>query len=654
MLWACTAVASLTSCANPGSGPDGGPFDETPPRVVSMTPPESAGIGGKKGTKISIKFSEAIQIENAQEKVVVSPPQLTPPEISAAGRRVSVHLLDTLKDDVTYTIDFSDAIKDATEGNPLGFFTYVFSTGGEPDSLEISGKVLGAEDLEPQKGMLVGLYLADAPDSVFRTQPMMRVARTNDEGYYCIKGVAAGEYKIVCLQDIDQDFRFSMKGEMIGWSRHTVVPTSEPATRQDTVWKKPGVEVDSLVTVAYTRFLPDNVELVCFKEANQPRYKLKENREQQNRLNFFFTAPSTQRPTLQGLNFDASSLRLEHSIGYDTLTYWICDTTLVNTDSLQLALTYEATDDSTGLRILQTDTLEMTPRVPLERRQKLQAAEQAKWQKALERRHKRGDYSQEVPPPTFLAMEARPSARISPSSRVTMRFSEPIDTIDPSGFHLFLGPDSLQQEAPYEIEQIPHLLRTYELRAEWRPGQQYTLRIDSASIRSAYGNPIARESCQISVQKLEEFGTVFITMPDADSTTVVQLLDGSGKPVRQQRVIPLHLPAQEGSSITGGRAEFYYVTPGTYHYRCFFDHNEDGQWTSGDYDQQRMAEEMYYSPVTLEVKANFDFDQTWRLTELPLSQQKPEKLLKNKNKKTGKMGGHEKNVQRLQEKGKKK
>ena len=23
----------LTGCANPGSGPDGGPFDETPPRI---------------------------------------------------------------------------------------------------------------------------------------------------------------------------------------------------------------------------------------------------------------------------------------------------------------------------------------------------------------------------------------------------------------------------------------------------------------------------------------------------------------------------------------------------------------------------------------------------------------------------------------------
>lgn len=650
MLWVCAAVGSLLSCANQGSGPDGGPFDETPPRVVSMTPPENAGNGGKKGTKISIKFSEAIQVENAQEKVVVSPPQLTPPEISTSGKQVKVQLMDSLQENTTYTIDFSDAIKDATEGNPLGFFTYVFSTGGEPDSLEVSGRVLGAEDFEPQKGMLVGLYPADAPDSIFRTQPMMRVARTNEQGEYSIKGVAMGEYKLVCLQDIDQDYRFSMKNEMIGWAPRTVIPSTEIATRTDTIWKKFGVEVDSVRTVSYTRFLPDDMDLVAFKEANQPRHKLKENREHLNRLAFIFTAPSKQRPQLRGLNFDDSSLRLEHSLGYDTLTYWICDTALVNTDSLTLTLTYEATDDSTGLSIMQTDTLEMTPRIPLERRQKLQAAEDAKWQKALEKRHKRGDFSQEVPPPVFITLEDHPASRISPTSKVTMRFSEPVDTIDLSGVHLLLGPDSAAVEAPFELEQIPHLLRTYELRAEWRPGQQYTFYIDSASVYSAYGHHNSREVAKIGVMKMEDVGTVFITIPDADSTTVVQLLEASGKVKAQQRVIPLGRPKEEGSSITGGRAEFYYVAPGNYYYRCFFDHNEDGLWTPGDYDQQRLAEEMYYSPVLLEVKANFDFDQNWRLADLPLSKQKPEALAKQKGKKATRMGGHEKNVQRMQQK----
>lgn len=643
----------LIACANPGSGPDGGPYDETPPRVVGMTAPENAGTGGKKGTKITIKFSEAVQVENAQEKVVVSPPQLTPPEISASGKRVKVELLDTLQENVTYTIDFSDAIKDATEGNPLGFFTYVFSTGGEPDSLEVSGKVLAADNLEPQKGMLVGLYPADAPDSAFRTEPMKRVARTNDFGEYCIKGVAPGEYKLVCLQDLDQDYRFSMKGEMIGWARKTVIPSIEIRSRQDTLWKKPGVEIDTIQTVDYTCFLPDDADLLCFKEANQPRHRLKENREDLNRLKFFFTAPSKERPSLRGLNFDDSCLKLEHSPGYDTLTYWICDTTFVNTDSLQFTLTYEATDDSTGLAILQTDTLELTPRVPLERRMKLKAAEDAKWQKALERRHKRGDYSQEEPPPVMVALEGRPNSRISPTSQVTMRFSEPIDTIRRSGIRLMLGPDSAQVEAPYELEQIPHLLRTYELRAEWRPGQHYTLQIDSASVTSVYGHNIAKETCQISVQKLEEYGTVFITIPDADSTTVVQLLDAGGRVVRHQRVIPLG-KAQEGSSITGGRAEFYYVAPGSYYYNCFFDHNEDGRWTPGDYDLQRQAEEVYYSPVLLDVKANFDFDQTWRLADLPLSKQKPEALIKQKGQKNTKMGGHEKNEQRKLNKANKK
>ena len=118
-------LLSFSSCARMGS-PDGGWFDEEPPRVVATSPTDK-GTGVTTG-KIRILFDEFIKIDNPSEKVIVSPPQMEPPEIKAAGRAILVELKDSLKPNTTYTIDFSDAITDNNEGNPLGSYTYSFST----------------------------------------------------------------------------------------------------------------------------------------------------------------------------------------------------------------------------------------------------------------------------------------------------------------------------------------------------------------------------------------------------------------------------------------------------------------------------------------------------------------------------------------------
>ena len=150
----------IVGCARMGN-PDGGWFDDDPPVVIGSNPADKST--NVKNKKVTILFNEFIKIEDATNKVIVSPPQLEVPEIKAAGKKIIVELQDTLKDNMTYTVDFSDAIVDNNEGNPLGSYTYTFSTGDQIDTLEVSGYVLEASNLEPVKGLLVGLYddLAD-------------------------------------------------------------------------------------------------------------------------------------------------------------------------------------------------------------------------------------------------------------------------------------------------------------------------------------------------------------------------------------------------------------------------------------------------------------------------------------------------------------
>jgi hypothetical protein len=111
------------ACANIGT-PDGGPFDETPPRVVNTTP--KFGATKTKSTKIVLEFDENIKVSGANEKIIVSPPQVEQPEIEAMGKKITVELLDSIKPNTTYTIDFSDAIQDNNEGNPMGDYAFTF------------------------------------------------------------------------------------------------------------------------------------------------------------------------------------------------------------------------------------------------------------------------------------------------------------------------------------------------------------------------------------------------------------------------------------------------------------------------------------------------------------------------------------------------
>ena len=151
-LIALLCILVLAACASIGS-PDGGAYDETPPKVVKCQPANMSVNNREK--KLTLTFDEFIVLENASEKVVVSPPQKEMPEIRTSGKKIHITLNDSLKKNTTYTVDFSDAIVDNNEGNPMGNFTYAFSTGAEIDTMEVSGTLLEAENLEPIKGMLV-------------------------------------------------------------------------------------------------------------------------------------------------------------------------------------------------------------------------------------------------------------------------------------------------------------------------------------------------------------------------------------------------------------------------------------------------------------------------------------------------------------------
>lgn len=128
-----------------------GPYDEAPPKFVSSTPlPNQINYKGK---KVEIIFDELIQIDKPTENVIITPPQMEQPVIRANGRKAVIELMDTLKENTTYTIDFTNSISDNNEKNVLENYSFAFSTGESIDSMEVSGVLLNAENLEPMPGI---------------------------------------------------------------------------------------------------------------------------------------------------------------------------------------------------------------------------------------------------------------------------------------------------------------------------------------------------------------------------------------------------------------------------------------------------------------------------------------------------------------------
>ena len=116
LVGAITGAIIIGSCASMGR-PEGGARDVEPPVPLSSNPP--AGQLNFNGKRLIVNFDENIQIDDAFNKVVVSPAMSQPPAVSANGRRLTVEFRDTLRDSTTYTVDFADAIKDLNEGNIL-------------------------------------------------------------------------------------------------------------------------------------------------------------------------------------------------------------------------------------------------------------------------------------------------------------------------------------------------------------------------------------------------------------------------------------------------------------------------------------------------------------------------------------------------------
>lgn len=595
------AAAVMYSCANIGN-PSGGPIDKTPPIFMRSNPtPNAVNV---KDRKIEIFFDEIVTLKDPSTKIIVSPAQTEMPRMSALGRKVTVELVDSLLPNTTYTIDFSNSIQDNNEGNAIDNFAFAFSTGSVIDSMRVSGYVLDSRTLEPMQSVVVGLQ-SNLADSAFHKEKLQRVALTNDRGQFTIRNVSPGSYHIFALKDLDRDYKFGNPTEDIAFLDSIIVPSIGSREAADTVYNDLN-EIDTIMRATRPAYFPNDILLSMFNEDRKSQYLANNLRVDSTRISLTFAAASDTLPSLSivGRNDVPDQwYTLERSQTNDTLTYWIRPPHLVSADTLMVATTYLRTDTASNLS-WGTDTLKFT------------------FQRQKAKKKKKNEETDSLEQIRFMELHPLANGTQEVYAPLLLQTGTPIERYSREAFHLQRKLQNDTTFYPAEIKSIALRDSTLNrrdlmLKVDWEPGAAYTLAVDSLAMTDIYGLQTKPLKVDFNVRKMEEYGNIVFNIPAVRDSAIVELLDGTEK-------IVLRAP------VKSHRAELLNLLPGKYYARLFIDRNGNGKYDTGNYDIHLQPEETVYYPGAINLKKNWDVEQTWDIYATPIDKQKPEAIKKNK------------------------
>lgn len=595
------AAAVMYSCANIGN-PSGGPIDKTPPIFMRSNPtPNAVNV---KDRKIEIFFDEIVTLKDPSTKIIVSPAQTEMPRMSALGRKVTVELVDSLLPNTTYTIDFSNSIQDNNEGNAIDNFAFAFSTGSVIDSMRVSGYVLDSRTLEPMQSVVVGLQ-SNLADSAFHKEKLQRVALTNDRGQFTIRNVSPGSYHIFALKDLDRDYKFGNPTEDIAFLDSIIVPSIGSREAADTVYNDLN-EIDTIMRATRPAYFPNDILLSMFNEDRKSQYLANNLRVDSTRISLTFAAASDTLPSLSivGRNDVPDQwYTLERSQTNDTLTYWIRPPHLVSADTLMVATTYLRTDTASNLS-WGTDTLKFT------------------FQRQKAKKKKKNEETDSLEQIRFMELHPLANGTQEVYAPLLLQTGTPIERYSREAFHL---QRKLQNDTIFHPAEIKSIAlrdstlnrRDLVLKVDWEPGAAYTLAVDSLAMTDIYGLQTKPLKVDFNVRKMEEYGNIVFNITAVRDSAIVELLDGTEK-------IVLRAP------VKNHRAELLNLLPGKYYARLFIDRNGNGKYDTGNYDMHLQPEETVYYPGAINLKKNWDVEQTWDIYATPIDKQKPEAIKKNK------------------------
>ncbi len=574
----------LQSCAEQGVLL-GGPIDKKPPQLDSRRYSSPNYQTNFREREIILTFDEWVQLKDANNQILVSPPMKERPDVKIKQKSVILTFKEDLLPNTTYTIQFGESIVDFTEGNPVEDLRFIFSTGDAIDSLQLKGEIVDALSGQPMSKVWVMLY-DNLQDSAPIAERPLYVTKTNEQGQFQLENLRQDSFRIFALKDNNANYRYDQAGESIAfWPDIFVLNDSTKAEFRLRMFSP-----DEKLTIASSTAIGRGQWRIEFNQdiANdsiviEPKlsrdFKLKERGQ---------LSPPSLRPrplSPKGSQWEAEKTPpiekqiislpapIKQEFRYfiekekEAIVLW-----WVGQDSdfeLLLSSPMRNWSQTLNLKIEDADTLPhwsfAAPTAPTSAKGKSQMANKS---------------AQMVETQNLL-----------PQKPVLLRFSRPLQDIDTSkvfcrdtlgnllNFDFFFNPDTAPLSLGLGIE-MPAAMPLC------------TLFIMPDAIGDIWGERNRDTLIRVFKQLAEdELANLSIKITNADSSMryIIKVMEG-------EKIFDMQL-MQDTNALT---LEYKGLEPRTFTVKVIHDANKDGRWTNGNYEEKRQAERITLStPLNL-------------------------------------------------------
>lgn len=545
------------ACARQGA-PAGGPKDTRPPEVdtLASTPNFSTRFDGR---KIELKFDEWVVLADQATQIVVSPPLAKRPDVVLKGKTVVLTFDkdEELRPQTTYTINFGTAVRDFRENNPAENLRFVFSTGDFIDSLAFRGVVTDALTGEPVENVAVMLYESQADSAIVLERPYY-FARTDKVGLYQFSNLREGAFRVVAIEDGDQNLRWGGESERIAFLDSTLV-------------------LDDSLKKA--------INLTLF--SNLPKFKL--------------VGQSTNRYGLAKLGFNTPLDTFDFRVlappemvtwaekTRDSLLIWY---DLPNVDTAW-SIVFSRLQDDAQERAAVSDTVAVKK---LSRSTFLES-------------HRIG--FDDAPPPAAAPTRRGKSVGTTPAPRpqqvktivqpfsapAILGFNYPLTAFDTARWLLMLDTVQVQD---FSVSRDSGNLRRLVLAPNWQQEKSYNLTLLPGAITDFWGVPNADTLQRIfNVLVEKQLGTIALTLEKLRPGTayVLQIMNGNAVEAEWAFV----------ADAEQKRRLFPQLQVANYTLRLLEDRNGNGRWDTGDYWTKRQPEAIFTRKLD-PLRANWEME----------------------------------------------
>ena len=212
-------VVYISSCASVRT-PTGGDKDAIPPTLINTIPKHTST--NFIGTKIVLEFDEAVQVNNIQKELIITPKVINPYTAIAKYNKVTITFEKPFNPNTTYTLNFRKAIGDLNENNQPQNLKLVFSTGPEIDSVKFQVSVTDQYTGKPLPKGIATLYEVSDTLDPRKQNPYYFTAIENGLGQF--EYLKEGTYTILVITDNnDNQLYDSYAGERLGFIEKPIV-----------------------------------------------------------------------------------------------------------------------------------------------------------------------------------------------------------------------------------------------------------------------------------------------------------------------------------------------------------------------------------------------------------------------------------------------